>query len=168
MLQFHVTIWKARQETVDILAAPAPLCRRIPQGIQGRALFVTQLLIDREFHSIVIASPRFHRGCDGVGLSRMKPGIDLEVLRRTVGDDPVLMREVIEDFVPAAQAGVGEIRAAVESSAADGIKLAAHKLKGSASLVGARALGEVCAALEEASEQEDWQTIRASPSSSTT
>ena len=90
----------------------------------------------------------------------MKPGIDLEVLRRTVGDDPVLMREVIEDFMPAAQAGVGEIRAAVESSAADEVRLAAHKLKGSASLVGARALSEVCAALEEASEEEDWQTIR--------
>ena len=86
-------------------------------------------------------------------------GIDPDMLRRSVGDDPVLMREVIEDFVPAAQAGVGEIRAAAESSAADGVRLAAHNLKGSASLVGARALTEICAALEAASENEDWPTI---------
>ena len=86
-------------------------------------------------------------------------GIDPDMLRRSVGDDPVLMREVIEDFVPAAQAGVGEIRAAVESSAADGVRLAAHNLKGSASLVGARALTEICAALEAASEDENWPMI---------
>lgn len=89
----------------------------------------------------------------------MGPGIDPDVLRRSVGDDPVLMREVIEDFVPAALAGVGEIRTAAASGAADGLRLTAHNLKGSASLVGARALTEICAALEEASEDEDWPMI---------
>lgn len=89
----------------------------------------------------------------------MTPGIDPDLLRRSVGDDSVLMREVIEDFVPAAQAGVREIRAAAESSVADGVRLAAHNLKGSAGLVGARALTEICAALEAASEDEDWTMI---------
>jgi HPt (histidine-containing phosphotransfer) domain-containing protein len=91
----------------------------------------------------------------------MRPGIDPDVLRRTVGNDPVLMREVIEDFVPAAQAGIDEIRAAVESATAAEVRLAAHKLKGSAALVGARSLTETCAALEEAGEEEDWPMIRA-------
>lgn len=89
----------------------------------------------------------------------MRPGIDPDLLRRTLGDDSVLTREVIEDFVPAARAGIGEIRAAARSVAAAGVNLAAHKLKGSASLVGARPLTEICAALETASEEADWPTI---------
>ena len=89
----------------------------------------------------------------------MRPAIDPEVLGRVVGDDAVLIREVIEDFVPAARSGIAEIRAAAFRAVAAEVKLASHRLKGSSSLVGARALTEVCAELETAGDEGDWPTI---------
>ena len=89
----------------------------------------------------------------------MKAGIDPEVLRRIIGDDPEMAREVVEDFVPAAQSAVIEIRAAVNDVDPDQVKNASHKLKGSASVVGAHRLVEICAELETAGENCDWPTI---------
>ena len=89
----------------------------------------------------------------------MRLAIDPEVLGRVVGDDAVLIREVIEDFVPAARSGIAEIRAAALRAVAAEVKLASHRLKGSSSLVGARALTEVCAELEAAGDEGDWPTI---------
>ncbi len=90
----------------------------------------------------------------------MKQGIDPEVLRAIVGDDPEMAREVVEDFVPSARSGIAEIRAAVESTISERVKIASHKLKGSSFLVGAQQLGETCARLEAAGHQGDWGTIR--------
>ena len=38
----------------------------------------------------------------------MQPGIDLEVLRRIVGDDTEMLCDVVQDFVPYAQASIAE------------------------------------------------------------
>jgi two-component system, NarL family, sensor histidine kinase EvgS len=89
----------------------------------------------------------------------MKPGIDREILLRVVGNDPDIACEVVQDFVPAAQSGIAEIRAAVEGAAAGQVAVACHKLKGSASLVGAHQLTALCAQLETAGEADDWQAI---------
>ena len=89
----------------------------------------------------------------------MRPAIDPEVLRRVVGDDALLIREVIEDFVPAARSGIAEIRGAALRAVAAEVKLASHKLKGSSTLVGASALTEICAKLEAAGDEADWPTI---------
>ena len=48
----------------------------------------------------------------------MKPGIDPEILLRVVGNDPDMACEVVQDFVPAAQSGIAEIRAAIDGAAA--------------------------------------------------
>jgi len=93
-------------------------------------------------------------------MSSVKPGIDPEVLRAVVGDDPQMVREVVEDFVPAAHSGAAAIKAAVGSADPLQVKLASHKLKGSSLLVGARRLGDFCARLEQAGQNGDWQTIR--------
>jgi HPt (histidine-containing phosphotransfer) domain-containing protein len=85
----------------------------------------------------------------------MKPGIDPEILRRVVGNDPETAREVVEDFVPAAQSGIAEIHTAIEGAAAAQVAVACHKLKGSASLVGAHLLTALCAELEAAGEADD-------------
>ncbi|MFI5017052.1 MAG: Hpt domain-containing protein [Dongiales bacterium] len=61
---------------------------------------------------------------------------------------------MVQDFVPAAQSGIAEIRAAAGKDAA-----ACHKLKGSASLVGAHQLTALCTQLETAGEANDWPAI---------
>jgi hypothetical protein len=59
----------------------------------------------------------------------MKPGIDPEILLRVVGNDPDMAREVVQDFVTAAQSGLAEIRVAIAAAAAGKVALACHKLK---------------------------------------
>ena len=86
----------------------------------------------------------------------MKFGIDPDVLRAIIGDDPEMVREVVEDFLPAAQSGIAEIRAAVDSAVPERVKTASHKLKGSSCLVGA----QVCAQLEAAGQQGNWGLIQ--------
>ena len=89
----------------------------------------------------------------------MKPGIDPEILLQVVGNDPDMAHEVVQDFVPAAQSGIAEIRAAIEGDDAVQVVVACHKLKGSASLVGAHQLTALCARLETAGEADDWPAI---------
>jgi HPt (histidine-containing phosphotransfer) domain-containing protein len=89
----------------------------------------------------------------------MKPGIDPEILLRVVGNDPDMAREVVQDFVPAAQSGIAELRGAIAAVAAEKIAAACHKLKGSASLVGTHQLMALCAQLETAGEANDWPAI---------
>lgn len=86
----------------------------------------------------------------------MKPGIDLETLRRIVGNDTEMLCDVVQDFVPYAQASIAEIGTAVAGSEAEQVKMVSHKLKGSASLMGAHQLVDVCAQLEAAVETKNW------------
>ena len=89
----------------------------------------------------------------------MQPGIDLEVLRRIVGDDTEMLCDVVQDFVPYAQASIAEIHAAVAGAEAAQVKVVSHKLKGSASLMGAHKLVDACAQLETAVEADNWPRI---------
>jgi HPt (histidine-containing phosphotransfer) domain-containing protein len=86
----------------------------------------------------------------------MQPGIDLEVLRRIVGNDTEMLCDVVQDFVPYAQASIAEIRAAVAGAEGAQVKIVSHKLKGSASLMGAHQLVDACAQLETAN---NWPRI---------
>ena len=61
---------------------------------------------------------------------------------------------------PAARSGIAEIGAAIESAAAGQIAATSHRLKGSASIVGAHQLTALCAQLEAAGEAEDWPEIQ--------
>ncbi len=75
--------------------------------------------------------------------------VDVSVLEGLVGDDPELIREFLQDFrVSASQISV-ELRAACAAGQTKAAVAAAHKLKSSARAVGAFALGELCAAMEE-------------------
>ena len=90
----------------------------------------------------------------------MKPGIDPDILRRVVGNDPEFLREVLEDFVCHAQSEITAIRAAFVSQDAERMKIPTHRFKGSASLMGARQVVEVCARLEAAAGANDWPMIQ--------
>ena len=82
-------------------------------------------------------------------------------MRASVGDDPEIIRELVEEFVPAARSEIAEIHAAVGSAQAERVRSASHKLKGSSGLVGARRLVEVCGKLEAAGNIGDWPAIGA-------
>jgi two-component system sensor histidine kinase EvgS len=89
----------------------------------------------------------------------MKSGIDPEILRRVVGNDPEMFCEVLEDFVWHAQSEIAAIRVAVASEDAEQMKIPTHRLKGSASLVGAAQLVDACTQIETAVEANDWSMI---------
>jgi PAS domain S-box-containing protein len=85
--------------------------------------------------------------------------VDPKFLRETFGDDEELINEILQDFVDPARTAVAEIDAAFESRDAVGIGAAAHKLKSSSRSIGAEALADLCADLEEAGKADDWDSI---------
>jgi HPt (histidine-containing phosphotransfer) domain-containing protein len=98
---------------------------------------------------------------DGESESAASSALDANVMRATVGDDPETIRELVQEFVPAARADVAEIHAAIANAEAERVRSASHKLKGSCGLVGARELVDTCRKLESAGDKADWPAIGA-------
>jgi HPt (histidine-containing phosphotransfer) domain-containing protein len=98
---------------------------------------------------------------DGAGelLPSAAQVLDPDVMRAMAGDDPAVIRVMMEEFVPAAQSDIAEIRAAVDGAEAERVRMISHKLKGSSGLVGARQLVEICRELEAAGILGNWQRI---------
>jgi CheY-like chemotaxis protein/HPt (histidine-containing phosphotransfer) domain-containing protein len=72
-----------------------------------------------------------------------------------VGDDPLAIAEILQDFLSSAEAIFQEISQALKSGEADAAGKAAHKLKSSARAVGANALADCSAELEKAGKAGD-------------
>ncbi len=87
--------------------------------------------------------------------------IDPAALKSVFGDDEETFKEILADFVQPAHSNVAEILSAYEASSADDVAKAAHKLKSSSRAVGATDLSEICAALESAGKEGDWESIKA-------
>jgi CheY-like chemotaxis protein/HPt (histidine-containing phosphotransfer) domain-containing protein len=85
--------------------------------------------------------------------------VDISVLRNLVGDDPVVLREVLRDFRASAERTAGDLRAACAAGHAMVAGAAAHKLKSSARAVGALALGALCADIERAGNAGDHMAL---------
>jgi CheY-like chemotaxis protein/HPt (histidine-containing phosphotransfer) domain-containing protein len=77
--------------------------------------------------------------------------VDVSVLQSLVGDDPATLREFLAEFLDAARTQSAEIIAACEAGDSVRVGTVAHKLKASSRSVGALALGDLCADLENAS-----------------
>ena len=85
--------------------------------------------------------------------------VDVNVLKALVGDDEAMIREFLHDFrISAARAAV-ELRAACAAGQAMAAGALAHKLKSSSRSVGALALGELCAEMEQAGKAGDSATL---------
>jgi len=84
---------------------------------------------------------------------------DPSYLKATFGDDPELIKEILNDYVKPATAIVEEIESAFGRRDAAAVGAAAHKLKSSSRAVGADALADLCAALESAGKADDWNGI---------
>lgn len=81
--------------------------------------------------------------------TKEKP-IDVNVLKQLIGDDPGMIAEFLQDFRVSSKNIATELRVACETGKAEIAGAAAHKLKSSARSVGALALGELCAQMEQA------------------
>jgi len=76
--------------------------------------------------------------------------VDVSVLKALVGDDPAVIRDLLRDFRVSAAKTAAELKAACDSGQTAQAGALAHKLKSSARSVGALALGELCAGMEQA------------------
>jgi CheY-like chemotaxis protein/HPt (histidine-containing phosphotransfer) domain-containing protein len=85
--------------------------------------------------------------------------VNVNVLRALIGNDEAMIREFLHDFrISATKIAVDLRPACVAGKAATACALA-HKLKSSARSVGALALGELCAELEEAGKCDDAEAL---------
>jgi HPt (histidine-containing phosphotransfer) domain-containing protein len=89
----------------------------------------------------------------------MHAAIDVNVLQRATGEDPELISEIIEDFVAYAQSGIAALRTAVVRGDTKQLGITLHRLKGSASLVGAYGLLDTLTQVEAAADATDWPTV---------
>ena len=85
--------------------------------------------------------------------------VDVSVLKALVGDDPAVIREFLHDFRVSAAKTAAELKVACENGQAAQAGALAHKLKSSARSVGALALGELCADMEQAGKAGDTKTL---------
>ena len=76
--------------------------------------------------------------------------LDVRVLTALVGDEPAVIAGILHDFRASAGAASAQLRAACHARQAAAVEALAHRLKSSARSVGALALGELCAQLEQA------------------
>ncbi len=86
--------------------------------------------------------------------------LDTAILPSLIGDDPALIAEFQQDYLSAAQTEAKEIRDALAQGEWRVVGEGAHKLKSSSRSVGAMALGEVCARLEQAGKAVDAEAAK--------
>lgn len=75
--------------------------------------------------------------------------VDIQILRSLVGDDPQLLREFLQTFRTSAARIAQEVEQAYCAGSAVKTVAAVHKLKSAARSVGAMALGDLCADMEQ-------------------
>jgi HPt (histidine-containing phosphotransfer) domain-containing protein len=85
--------------------------------------------------------------------------VDVNVLKKLVGDDKATIRDFLHDFRLSAAKIAAELRAACASGKTAEAGTLAHKLKSSARSVGALALGELCAEMEQAGKADDTKAL---------
>ena len=85
--------------------------------------------------------------------------VDVNILKALVGDDPVVIREFLHDFRCSAANTAAELKSACHNGQPEQAGALAHKLKSSARSVGALALGELCAAMEQAGKSCDTKSL---------
>jgi two-component system sensor histidine kinase/response regulator len=94
-----------------------------------------------------------------VSSATMAGPVDVRVLEALVGDDPAVISEFLQDFRASSVKIATELRAAYQAGQTAVVAAAAHKLKSSARSVGALALGELCAQMEQAGKAGDTAAL---------
>ena len=86
--------------------------------------------------------------------------LDLKLLGDPDGDDKEEVLELIYAVRDAMRAQIPEVTSALESGEFPVIRMASHKMKGSAGMLGAQALASVCRSLEKAADAGDAALMR--------
>jgi signal transduction histidine kinase/DNA-binding NarL/FixJ family response regulator/HPt (histidine-containing phosphotransfer) domain-containing protein len=79
-----------------------------------------------------------------------RPAVDVAVLKNLVGHEPAVVRGILVDFRDSARRLAAQLRAGRDADDLPQIGAIVHKLKSSSRSIGAAALGDVCADLENA------------------
>ena len=85
--------------------------------------------------------------------------VDVHVLEGLVGNDPEMIKEMLQDYRASAEKTAVELRAAYQAGQWVTVGSLAHKLKSSSRSVGALALGELCAKMEQAGKSNDAKVL---------
>ncbi len=88
------------------------------------------------------------------------PVLDVQVLRDLVGDDAETVRELLTDFLDSAGQQAQDLVIALQGGDLPHVAAIAHKLKSASRSVGALALGELCASLEQRAHASDPDAAR--------
>jgi signal transduction histidine kinase/CheY-like chemotaxis protein/HPt (histidine-containing phosphotransfer) domain-containing protein len=87
------------------------------------------------------------------------PPIDFAALAEVAGDDEVLQRQILDDFMASTATDLADVAAAVRGHDTALVAREAHKLKGASRMVGAVELSQAAAELEAAGKAGDWARI---------
>jgi HPt (histidine-containing phosphotransfer) domain-containing protein len=85
--------------------------------------------------------------------------LDIAVLEGLVGDDPATVNEFLTDYLASSRLLAKEMHAALAAGEARQVGAIAHRLKSSSRAVGALALGDLCAGLENLGKTGDPEAI---------
>lgn len=85
--------------------------------------------------------------------------VNVHVLEELIGNDPETIKEMLLDFRISAEKIAMELRVAYQAGQFAVVGSLAHKLKSSARSVGAHALGELCAEMEQAGKKNDAEAL---------
>ena len=80
--------------------------------------------------------------------------LNLEVLQDVVGDDPVLMKDMLVQFVETTQVDMHNLQDALAAGNARDVAGLAHRIKGSCYVVGAADLADLANSLEQDGRQD--------------
>lgn len=89
------------------------------------------------------------------------PAYDPRALDAFTGGDPVIAREIYVDFVKLGRVDLDAARAALAALDATAFARAAHRIKGSARMIGAMPGSEAASAVESAARNCDWAGVEA-------
>lgn len=96
------------------------------------------------------ALPQVSEATLDAAVSISPPPADLSVLAELIGDDPTVMKEVLEAFRTSTAQAAQELERAHAGGALQSMADITHKLKSAARAIGAARLGQICADIEEA------------------
>jgi HPt (histidine-containing phosphotransfer) domain-containing protein len=84
------------------------------------------------------------------------PAYDPRALDAFTGGDPGIAREIYVDFIKLGKVDLDAARAALSGRDATALARAAHRIKGSARMIGAMPASEAASAVESAAREGDW------------
>ena len=85
--------------------------------------------------------------------------VNVHVLEELIGNDPEMIKEMLLDFRASSEKIATELHAAYQTGQFAVVGSLAHKLKSSARSIGAFALGELCAEMEQAGKKNDTEAL---------